>query len=43
MNEESEENDEENTNLVESLEVGITVETNSSLDVFLQKQQEVMV
>jgi hypothetical protein len=42
MNEESEENDEENTKLVESLEVGFTVnvETNPALDVFLQKQRE---
>lgn len=40
MNEESEENDEENTNLVESLEVDVTVETNRLLNVFLQKQQE---
>lgn len=43
MNEESEENDEENINLVESLEIGITVETNSELDEFLQKQQKMMV
>ena len=52
MNEESEENDEENINLVESLEVNFTTETNpeleaaryiASTDEFLQKQQKMMV
>ena len=45
MNEESEENDEENTKLVESLEVGFTVnfEPNPALDVYLQEQQKIMV
>jgi hypothetical protein len=43
MNEESEENDEENTNLVESLEVNFTTETNPELDVYLQDQQKIVV
>ena len=46
MNEESEENDEENTNLVESLEVNFTTETDAGWDVLmnklLQKQQKNM-
>ena len=38
----NEENDEENTNLVESLEVNFTAETNPELDAFLQEQQKIM-